>query len=102
MPVFMCGFSYLTSGDGIRAAIEFQSILDHPGLALNSPIAPAAGLHIGHAYSLSGRVEDAKLAYDKFFADWKDADLDIPLLEQAKAEYAKLGLSNRRFQIRRF
>jgi eukaryotic-like serine/threonine-protein kinase len=89
-PVYMRGLSYLAAKDGDRAAIEFQKIADHPGVALNSPIAAVVQLQIGRAAVLSGKPSVAKAAYEKFFVNWKDADPDIPILTQAKTEYAKL------------
>jgi DNA-binding winged helix-turn-helix (wHTH) protein/tetratricopeptide (TPR) repeat protein len=89
-PVYMRGLSYLAAKDGDRAAIEFQKIADHPGVALNSPIAAVVQLQIGRAAVLSGNRKAAKTAYEKFFVNWKDADPDIPILTQAKTEYAKL------------
>ncbi len=74
-----------------RAAInEFQKILDHSGVVGNEPIGALAHLGLGHAYALSGDSAKAKAAYQDFLALWKNADPDNPLLNQAKAEYAKL------------
>jgi hypothetical protein len=75
---------------GNDAAVEFQRILDHRGLNGNSPLGALAHLQIGRAYAMSGDLAKAHAAYQDFFALWKDADPDIPILKQAKAEYAKL------------
>ena len=69
---------------------EFQKILDHRGLNGNSPLGALAHLQIGRAYAMSGDPAKARTAYHDFLALWKDADSDIPVLKQAKAEYAKL------------
>jgi len=75
---------------GAQAAGEFQKILDHRGAVLFDPISMLAHLQLGRAYALSGDKTKAKSAYQDFLTLWKDADLDIPILKQVKAEYAKL------------
>lgn len=72
------------------AAAEFQKILDHPGAVVDEPIGALAHLGLGRAYALSGDTAKAQAAYQDFLAPWKDADTDIPILKEAKAEYAKL------------
>jgi hypothetical protein len=72
------------------AAAEFQKILDHPGLALNEPIGVLAHLGLARAYAFQGDTAKSRMAYQDFLALWKDADPDIPILQQAKAEYAKI------------
>jgi len=89
-PVYLRGESYLAAKQGLAASVEFQRILDHPGLALNEPIDALAHLGQGRAYALAGEKSKAAAAYEEFLALWKDADLDIPVLTQAKAEYARL------------
>ena len=89
-PVFVRGEAYLAAHQGREAAIEFQKILDHRGLVLNQPIGALAHLGLGRAYVLQGDIPMAKAAYQDFLTLWKDADPDIPVLRQAKAEYAKL------------
>jgi DNA-binding winged helix-turn-helix (wHTH) protein/predicted Zn-dependent protease len=89
-PVFVRGEAYLAARRGSEAAVEFQKILDHRGLVLNQPIGALANLGLGRAYVLQGDTPKAKAAYQDFLALWKDADPDIPVLQQAKAEYAKL------------
>ena len=89
LPVYIRGLAYLEANDGEKAAIEFQKIIDHPGVVLNSPIGPLARLQIGRAYFLQGKSAQAKSAYDDFLNRWKNADRDIPILRDAKAEYAK-------------
>jgi len=90
VPVYISGEAYLAAHQGAEAAAEFQMIIDHPGLVVNSPIGALAHLGLGRAYALEGDAAKAKAAYQDFLALWKDADPDIPILKQAKAEYAKL------------
>jgi len=89
-PVFVRGESYLAAHQGSDAAAEFQKILDHRGIVLNSPIGALAHLQIGRAYAMQGDTAKAKAAYKDFLTLWKDADPDIPIFIAAKAEYAKL------------
>jgi DNA-binding winged helix-turn-helix (wHTH) protein len=89
-PVFVRGEAYLAARQGSKAAVEFQKILDHRGLVLNQPIGALAHLGLGRAYVLQGDIPKAKATYQDFLTLWKDADPDIPVLRQAKAEYAKL------------
>jgi hypothetical protein len=80
----------LASRDGVSAAAEFQKILDHPGVVVNSPVGTLAHLEMGRAEALAGDSAKARMAYQDFFALWQHADAGIPLLQQARAEYAKL------------
>ena len=89
-PVFVRGEAYLTAHQASEAEVEFQKILDHRGIVLNDLIGALARLQIGRAYAMQGDTAKAKAAYLDFLALWKDADPDIPILQQAKAEYAKL------------
>ncbi len=82
--------AYLVTGDASKAAAEFQKFLDHPGIVLNSPLGPLAHLGRARAFARSGDSAKAQEAYRDFLGLWKDADRDIPILKQAKAEYAKL------------
>ena len=75
---------------GSAAAIEFQKILDRPGVVANEVIGALAHLGLARAYALSGENVKSRTAYQNFFALWKDADPDIPILVAAKSEYAKL------------
>jgi len=88
--MYVRGEAFLTAHQGTAAATEFQKILDHPGLVLNEPIGALAHLELGRAYALSGDMNKAKTAYQGFLALWKNADPDIPIRKQAKAEYEKL------------
>jgi len=89
-PVFVRGEVYLAARKGREAAAEFQKILDHRGVVVNQPIGALAHLQIGRAYAMQGENAKAKAAYQDFLTLWKDADPDISVLKQAKAEYAKL------------
>lgn len=89
-PVYLRGEAFLAAKRGAEAAGEFQKILDHPGVAGNEPIAALAHLGLGRAYALQGDAGKSKAAYQDFLALWKDADPNVSLLKEAKAEYAKL------------
>jgi eukaryotic-like serine/threonine-protein kinase len=89
-PVYLRGEAYLAAQQGEAAVVEFQKVLDHPGVVVNEPIGALAHLGLGRAHALAGNNAKAKTAYQDFFALWKNADPDIPILKQAKAEYAKL------------
>jgi ATP/maltotriose-dependent transcriptional regulator MalT len=89
-PVYMRAEAYLAAHQGVASAAEFQKIIEHPGVVINEPIGALARLGLARAYALSGDTAKAETAYQDFFALWKDADPDIPIYKQAKAEYAKL------------
>lgn len=89
-PIYVRGESYLAAHRGSEAVAEFNQILDHHMLVLNEPIGALVHLQLGRAYAMSGDFANARLAYGDFLVLWKDADPDIPVLKQAKAEYAKL------------
>ncbi len=89
-PAYIRGLAQLMAHNGSAAATEFQRIIDHRGIMLNFPLGALAHLQLGRAYAMSGDTAKAKTAYQGFFALWKDADPDIPILKEAKAEYAKL------------
>ena len=90
LPIYLRGLAYLRMRAGKEAAAEFQKILDHRGAAPLSVLHVLARPGLARAYALSGETTKARAAYEEFFALWKDADPDIPILKQAKAEYAKL------------
>ena len=89
-PPFVRGEAYLEEGQGRQAATEFQKLIDHPGVVLNFVLGALAHLQLGRAKAMTGDKEGARAAYQDFLALWKDADPDIPILKNAKAEYAKL------------
>jgi tetratricopeptide (TPR) repeat protein len=87
---YVRGEVYLRARDGRKAAAEYQRILDHRGVDPASPLYSLSRVGLARAYSLQGDTTKARTAYQDFLADWKDADPDVPILNQAKAEYAKL------------
>jgi len=89
-PAYIRGQAQLMARNGAAAASEFKKFLDHRGITINYPLGALAHLGLARAYTLSGDTAKAKTAYQDFFARWKDADPDIPILKEAKAEYAKL------------
>jgi eukaryotic-like serine/threonine-protein kinase len=89
-PVYVRGEAYLAAHRGGEATVDFQKILDHRGIVGNEPIGAIAHLQLGRAYAMSGDTAKAKAAYQDFLTLWKDADPDIPILKEAKTEYARL------------
>jgi tetratricopeptide (TPR) repeat protein len=89
-PVYLRGEAYLQEHKGNEAVAEFQKFLDHRGIVGNFFTGALAHLGLARAYAMSGDTGKSRAAYQEFFALWKDADPDIPVLKQAKAEYAKL------------
>jgi eukaryotic-like serine/threonine-protein kinase len=89
-PVYLRGEAYLMLHDGNRAAAEFQKFIDHRGLVLNFPWGALARLGLARSYAMEGDTAKARTAYQDFLTLWKDADPDVPILKEAKAEYAKL------------
>ena len=99
-PTYVRGEAYLAAGQGSAAAAEFQKILDHSGIVWNCWTGALAHLGVARAYALQSRTSQAAdadaarvralAAYKDFLTLWKDADPDIPILKEAKAEYAKL------------
>jgi eukaryotic-like serine/threonine-protein kinase len=94
--VYLRGLAYLRLHKGPEAAAEFQKILDHKGASWVIRYRSwglyysLSYLGLARAYVLQGDIAKAKAAYQGFFALWKDADKDIPILIAAKSEYAKL------------
>ena len=89
-PVYLRGEAYLMLHDGNRAAAEFQKFIDHRGQVVKFPWGALARLGLARAYSLQGNRAKARTAYQGFLTLWQDADPDLPILKEAKAEYAKL------------
>jgi serine/threonine protein kinase/tetratricopeptide (TPR) repeat protein len=89
-PVYVRGEAYLMLHDGNRAAAEFQKFIDHRGLVVTFPWGALARLGLARAYAFEGDTAKARAAYRDFLTLWKDADAGIPILKEAKAEYAKL------------
>ena len=88
-PVYVRGEAYLAAREGSKAAGEFQKIIDHRSIALN-PVGALAGLGLARAFVLQGDTVKAKAAYRDFLNLWKNADSGVPVLKEAKAEYARL------------
>jgi eukaryotic-like serine/threonine-protein kinase len=89
-PVYVRGEAYLALHQGAQAAVEFQKIVDHRGIVISDPVGALAHLQLGRAYSMAGDQAKAKAAYSDFLNLWKDADPNIPVLQQARLEYAHL------------
>jgi len=89
-PAYLRGEAQLMARNGPAAAVEFQKFIDHRGIVVNYFVGALARLGLARSYALSGNTAKAKAAYQEFFTLWKDADPDIPILKEAKAEYAKL------------
>jgi predicted Zn-dependent protease len=89
-PIYIRGLAYLALRRAEEAAVEFSRLLAHPGLAVGDPVDAAARRQLARALDLAGNKAKATSAYQEFLALWADADPDIPILKQAKVEYAKL------------
>jgi eukaryotic-like serine/threonine-protein kinase len=89
-PVYVRGQVYLAAHNGAAAVTEFQKIIDHRGIVQNVPLGALAHLQLARAYAMSRDTAKAKAAYEDFLTVCKDADPDIPILKEAKAEFAKL------------
>jgi hypothetical protein len=90
VPAYLRGLAYLEMKQGAQAAAEFQKVLDHKGVTGNAPYAALARVGLGRAFAIAGDNPKARTAYQDFFALWKDADPDVPVLKAAHAEYEKL------------
>ncbi len=89
--VYVRGQAYLAAKQGVEAAAEFQKILNHRGIVVSDPIGALAHLQLGRALAMSGDKVRAKAAYEDFLTLWKNADQDIPILKQARQDYAALN-----------
>ncbi|HXP16920.1 MAG TPA: hypothetical protein VN868_07440, partial [Terriglobales bacterium] len=89
-PAYIRGYAYLAAHNGPAAAGEFQKLLDHRGIVINFPLGALAHLGQARAYAMSGDMTRAHAKYQDFFQVWKNADPDVPILKEAKAEYDKL------------
>jgi tetratricopeptide (TPR) repeat protein len=90
-PAYLRGLAYLQLKDGRLAALEFQKILDHPAVIDGFITGALARLQLARAQAMMGDQSAARKSYENFLTLWKDADPDIPLYKEAKAEYARLG-----------
>jgi len=89
-PAYIRGLAYLKLGDGRSAAAQFQKLIDHPGLTVKHVTGPLAWLQLGRAQKMMGDGAAARKSYETFLDLWKNADMDIPIYREAKAEYARL------------
>ncbi len=89
-PIYVRGLAYLAAQQPADAAAEFQRILDHRSIVLVDPMDAMARLQLARALALSGDTVKAKSAYNDLFTLWKNADPDIRVLKEARAEYARL------------
>jgi Tfp pilus assembly protein PilF len=90
-PAYIRGLAYLQMGEGRLAAAEFQKLLDHPGLVGREITGALSHLQLARAQKMMGDQVAARKSYEDFLTLWKDADSDIPIYQQAKAEYAGLS-----------
>jgi predicted Zn-dependent protease len=90
VPIYLRGQAYLRAKDGGKAAAEVQKILEHRGTDPISPLYALAHLGLARASAMAGDTVKSRLAYQNFLALWRNADPDIPVLREAKAEYARL------------
>jgi hypothetical protein len=94
-PAYVRGQAYLKGKRETEAAVEFQKLEDHPGIVLADLIGVMARLQRGRIFALSGATAEAEATYQELLALWKDADSDLPVINQARAEYAKLRSAKR-------
>jgi len=92
-PAYVRGEAYLLAHRGQEAATEFQKIIDHRGVVVSQPFGALAHLGLARAYTMQGDTSKARTSYQNFLMLWKDADQDIPILKQAKAEYYQTSLT---------
>ena len=88
-PAYVRGDAYLHRHDGKAAAAEFRKLVGQPGIVMNFITASLTYLQLGRAYGVAGEPAQARAAYRRFFALWSNADPDVPILKQAKSEYAR-------------
>ena len=89
-PLYVRGLAYLAMHREQEAAAEFTRLLAHPGLAAGDPVDAAARRQLARALALTGDKAKARGAYDSILAVWKNADSNLPILKQTKAEYEGL------------
>jgi tetratricopeptide (TPR) repeat protein len=89
-PIYVRGLAHLAAQQPTQAAAEFQRIVDHPSIVLVDPMDALAHLQLARALALSGDIVKAKSAYGDLFTLWKNGDADLPLLREARAEFARL------------
>jgi hypothetical protein len=92
-PAWVRGQAYLQAKNGTLAAAEFQRIIDHRGWDVLSQLWPLAHLGLARAQVLQGDLATGRLTYESFFQLWKDADVELPILIEAKREYQRLEVA---------
>ncbi len=90
LPLYLRAQSYLLIHDSDKAAAEYQRILDHQGIEIASPLYALSYLGLARSLAATGNVSKSQKSYQDFFSQWKEADPEIPILRQAREEYAKL------------
>jgi hypothetical protein len=90
LPIYVRAEAYRSARDGGKAAGEYQRLIENRGVDPVSPLLCLAQLGLGRSYAMQGDKPKARTAYQDFLALWKDADADVPVLQAAQAEYAKL------------
>ena len=89
-PIYVRGVASLAARQPSEAAAEFQRILDHPSTVFVDPMGALARLQLARALALAGHTLKAKSAYSDLLTLWKNADPDVPVVKEARAEYARL------------
>ena len=91
VPTYLRGAAYLAKRNGPAARAEFERVLERRGVDPFAPIQPMSQLGVARALALEGDVEKSRAAYDRLFQLWRDADPDLPILQRARTEYARLS-----------
>ena len=89
-PIYLRGEAWLAAREGVKAAAEFQKILDRRNLVVSDTLGAVARVQLARALVLVGDTNNARAAYQDFLTLWKDADPGIPILQQARMEYTRL------------
>ena len=89
-PTYVRGTAYLQAGQGQQATAEFSKLLRQRSVVKNSPLGALAQLQLARSQARAGDVAGARVRYQDFFGLWQNADSNVPIFQQAKAEYAKL------------
>lgn len=89
-PAYIRGETYLRAGDGRAAVVQFQRVLEHRGIVVNFVTGALVHLELARAYLVAGETPTSRAEYQKFLTLWKEADPDVPVMQQAQAEYARL------------
>ena len=90
LPLYLRAQAYFLAHEGDKAVAEYQRILDHQGIEIASPLYALSYLGLARSLAVTGNMSKSQKSYQDFFSLWKEADPDIPILKQAREEYAKL------------